>query len=362
MAQVAAQKAAAVTPGSFAVSLLKGMGDPTTPQNVSSLVGWEAREGGNWNNTAKDNPLNTTQAEPGYTKTGTQGDIGSYNSWQQGLEATEQTLKNGDYSDIDAALKSGQGLTGDLPGLAKWSGGGYSSVPASGTASTAGAMVSPNTAATSPVASAAGNDGLNMKAASAAAFLHAAESNASGGSGQDPLTDLVSNIQSGNYGGNGKLPQVARAQSEIGTTSKPANSTEYNDVVSAATAIANHEYNYEWGGGHNATAAPTHGTGHGSGSGIGYDCSGALSSVLMSVGVLKAPLVAAQFSDASKYIAGAQPGVGGNQSITIYANATHTFSKIGNQYFGTSFQNPGGGADFFKSAQTAGYQVWHINL
>lgn len=122
--------AGGITPTNFATALLAAIGAPLSKANISSIVDWEAREGGNWNNTAKYNPLNTTQAEPGYSQTGTQGNIGSYTSWAQGLQATVTTLENGDYNDILAALRSGAGLgTGSYEGLYTWSGHSYSSVP-----------------------------------------------------------------------------------------------------------------------------------------------------------------------------------------------------------------------------------------
>lgn len=113
----------------FAKALLGALGDPTTPANIASIVAWENREGGNWHNSAKYNPLNTTQKEPGSGMTGTQGDIGVYTSWAQGVLATAQTLTNGRYNDIDAALKQGIGLgTKHYASLGVWSGGGYTSL------------------------------------------------------------------------------------------------------------------------------------------------------------------------------------------------------------------------------------------
>ena len=126
-----------VTPTNFATALLNAIGAPLTKANIKSIVDWEALEGGNWKNTARFNPLNTTQAEPGYSETGTQGNIGSYTSWAQGLQATVTTLDEGMYSDIRAALMTGTGLGGKtLTGLHDWSAGptaaasaGYWSVP-----------------------------------------------------------------------------------------------------------------------------------------------------------------------------------------------------------------------------------------
>lgn len=119
--------AGGVTPPSFATALLTAIGAPITKANVKSLVDWQAMEGGNWENTAHYNPLNTTLNEPGATSMNSVG-VKSYTSWKQGLAATVATLDSHDYADIIAALKSGGGLSGDIPGLSIWSGGGYSSV------------------------------------------------------------------------------------------------------------------------------------------------------------------------------------------------------------------------------------------
>jgi len=122
------------TPNDFAVNLLQALGDPVTQANVASIVAWENREGGNWHNTARYNPLNTTQPEPGYSKTGSQGDIGAYVSWQQGIQATIDALSNGRYGDILGALHTGGGLgSGHYPGLLTWSGHGYDHLARGGT-------------------------------------------------------------------------------------------------------------------------------------------------------------------------------------------------------------------------------------
>jgi hypothetical protein len=107
-------------------------------------------------------------------------------------------------------------------------------------------------------------------------------------------------------------------------------------MVSQAQALNSKRYNYEWGGGHNAGFLPTHGTGHGSGPGIGYDCSGAVSSVLHAGGALKAPLVASQFMNWG--------AAGKGKNVSIFASPVHTFMELAGRYFGTSTKNPGGGA------------------
>jgi hypothetical protein len=52
--------------------------------------------------------------------------------------------------------------------------------------------------------------------------------------------------------------------------------------------------------------------------------------------------------------------------LTIYASPTHVFASMivdgQTKFFGTSLQNPGGGAAWFAEAQTAGYTVRHVSL
>lgn len=91
----------------FAQEVLGKLG--ISPQNTGALqkfVAWENQEGGNWSNSARYNPLNTTLSKPGAGNTGTQGNIKVYTSWQQGVEATVQTLKAPAYRSIVATLGS----------------------------------------------------------------------------------------------------------------------------------------------------------------------------------------------------------------------------------------------------------------
>jgi hypothetical protein len=94
---------AEINPSQFAVSVLKAVGAPINHNNVAALVGWANAEGGNWNNSARYNPLNTTQGAPGATAINSVG-VKSYNNWQQGINATVQTLRNGNYGGILGAL------------------------------------------------------------------------------------------------------------------------------------------------------------------------------------------------------------------------------------------------------------------
>lgn len=93
--------------------------------------------------------------------------------------------------------------------------------------------------------------------------------------------------------------------------------------VAAATSIAS-RFEYAWGGGHNPQFAPSAAgeKGH-----KGYDCSGAVSFVLHAMGLLSAPMVSGELANWGE----AGPG----KWITIYANDTHVFMKIGGVWFGT---------------------------
>lgn len=96
-----------MTREAWARALLRGLGVPQSAPNLHAIIAWEEAEGGHWNNSARFNPLNTTQEEPGASNTGTQGNIKAYTSWQEGLQATITTLRNGLYGPILSALGRG---------------------------------------------------------------------------------------------------------------------------------------------------------------------------------------------------------------------------------------------------------------
>jgi hypothetical protein len=109
------------TPQSFARAVLRAEGDPRTPCNMGAMLAWEAAEGGHWNNTATYNPLNTTLPEPGSSPMNPVG-VQSYTSWGQGLRATVDTLNNGNYPGILAALSAGDDAqaVADAVGASPW--------------------------------------------------------------------------------------------------------------------------------------------------------------------------------------------------------------------------------------------------
>jgi peptidoglycan hydrolase CwlO-like protein len=94
------------TPQTWASAFLRVARLTVTPSNLAAITAWEMAEGGNWNNSATFNPLNTTLPEPGSTSMNWVG-VQAYTSWAQGFQATVTTLYNGNYTAIIAALKAG---------------------------------------------------------------------------------------------------------------------------------------------------------------------------------------------------------------------------------------------------------------
>lgn len=92
------------TPGvlNWQAQILHAVGAPVTPANLTFLNAWARAEGGS----ASNNPFNTTQQAPGASSYNSVG-VRNYTSPQQGIQATVQTLQNGRYGNILAALHQG---------------------------------------------------------------------------------------------------------------------------------------------------------------------------------------------------------------------------------------------------------------
>ena len=113
-------------------SLLTALGDPHTQANENSVAHWIRHETAGWppadGGTVVNNPMNTSQPEPGSTVLNSAG-VRIYPDLAEGLQATVATLENGRYADILSQLRSGAGLTsGASSGLSTWSNGAYGSV------------------------------------------------------------------------------------------------------------------------------------------------------------------------------------------------------------------------------------------
>lgn len=91
----------------WAAAIEQAGGYPQTQSNTQFLEAWAQAEGGQWENSAAYNPINTTQQTAGSTGSINSVGVQSYNSWDSGIAATLQTLNNGYYNNITSALASG---------------------------------------------------------------------------------------------------------------------------------------------------------------------------------------------------------------------------------------------------------------
>lgn len=89
-------------PTKYVIAVLHGIGAPVTQANVKAMLAWGRAEGG----TARWNWMNTTQPAHGASDYNSVG-VKNYGSFQQGVQATVQTLRNGHYGAILAALHRG---------------------------------------------------------------------------------------------------------------------------------------------------------------------------------------------------------------------------------------------------------------
>ena len=124
----------------WATQFLQGVGAPVTDANMQAITTWMNAEGGNWNNTAKYNPLNTTKSMPGAkTMQGSSAGVKAYASWNQGLQANVDTLKLSYYSDVRSALMQGNDTNAVLQAVqnSPWAAGHYGYNLASGGSSAA---------------------------------------------------------------------------------------------------------------------------------------------------------------------------------------------------------------------------------
>jgi hypothetical protein len=108
-------------------------------------------------------------------------------------------------------------------------------------------------------------------------------------------------------------------------------------MVGKASEITGHHYPYVWGGGHGNFNGP-------------YDCSGAVSAVLHSAGLLGRP------ETSGELMSFGQPGPG---DVTVYANPEHTFMSIMGRFFGTHGSS---GAGWYAGGARPGFAVRHAPL
>src|SRR5580698_5054137 len=109
----------------FIRATLTDMGAPQTSANINSLASWFPHEFPSWPPPAQYNPMASKEPASGswdYLSNGVQ----SYPNATEGASATAATLTDGYYPEIDAALRSGDGICGGgfSSELLTWSGGG----------------------------------------------------------------------------------------------------------------------------------------------------------------------------------------------------------------------------------------------
>ena len=97
------------SPTTWAQQLLREMSIAPKNDMTKAIANWEAHEGGHWNNTARYNPLNTTQRMLSSDTNMNSSGVKVYSSWDEGLRATVKTLmsKGHGYEKIIHEMDSG---------------------------------------------------------------------------------------------------------------------------------------------------------------------------------------------------------------------------------------------------------------
>jgi hypothetical protein len=94
------------TAQTWAAAFLSRIGEPQTACNLGAVAGWEVAEGGGVTNTARNNPLNTRQTEPG-SHAINRARVQAFPTWAEGLQANATAITNGRYQPVLAALAAG---------------------------------------------------------------------------------------------------------------------------------------------------------------------------------------------------------------------------------------------------------------
>jgi len=130
-------------PERFYQDVLKRAGLPVTPRNTQVLVTMQQGEGGD--GMSRNNPLNSTQGMPGSSSVqGNSAGVQTYQSYDQGVQATAKTLINGNFGGLVAGLQNDQppSYYASGPGaqaLQTWQGGSQTDVNLMGKAPDPGA-------------------------------------------------------------------------------------------------------------------------------------------------------------------------------------------------------------------------------
>jgi hypothetical protein len=118
-------------------AILNSLGAPLTNANILSIGYWMQNEAGKppYGIVGANNPINVSQSCCGGVPIQDDGDgvtfLQSYPDAAEGVAAITQYLERGNYTQILAALRAGQGLSGGnlASEIELYSGGGYSTIP-----------------------------------------------------------------------------------------------------------------------------------------------------------------------------------------------------------------------------------------
>jgi TP901 family phage tail tape measure protein len=119
----------------------------------------------------------------------------------------------------------------------------------------------------------------------------------------------------------------------------------YRAVMKEANRIDALHLPYVWGGGHQSSPAPPGGP---------FDCSGAVSALLQGSGFKIPTMTSSGFEGF---------GLPGQGKVSVLANPEHVYAVIGNRAWGTSGENPGGGAGWIDGyTYRGGFTTRHADI
>lgn len=327
-----------------------------TNSNMQIVYAWTQAEGGagpQWggSNTANYNPINTTQGMPGSTPiAGNTAGVQSYTSWAEGLVATAKTITNGDYGDLLAALKSGDGsaFVGSSELASVW---GTTDLTLSKIQSAPGGLgnTQPAGASTTPTTGTPKTPKTHKSGGSSSNYT------TSDGSTQLVANDMtLSKRSSVNIGGQTNAGADTTTNQKGGGNAKTQDQmTVLQAITEAANAINDKHYQYVNTG---ARLAGIPNSGGPSG-GFGFDCSAAVAAVLSAARLYPPGQAVGDEVNVINVLQSkgliADGEATGPNSVTLYDYPhVHILMRIGNRYWGTA----GGGQD--TGSEDAGGGGW----
>lgn len=317
-----------------ATAVLHGIGAPVNQHTLGAMIGWFNAEGGNWNNSARYNPLNTTLNMPGAGSINSVG-VKSYSSWGQGIQATVQTLKQGNMSGIVQAFKNSdpQGVIHAIAG-SPWGTSGQLVAQTIGQATNQrysvnaniGRSMSAPTNETASLEPTSFSTTTSPKLSTNQALIESMLENSGGGGGTgNLLSDAVSLIQNAGTTKSmtANMALVYKASADAGQAQVSGDAQKLLGMIHQVLGGAYNQGNHA-DIGESAKQIRAQGT----------DCSGFISWLMgpSGLGLWQTSLATPQIANAPGMVAGR------GQSVTVWnnrqaGNAGHVFIQIGQQFF-----------------------------